>query len=553
MNLLKKFFFVNHKFFFLIIISLTLHLIAAYFSEGYYEQDEHFSILEPIIYKLGKNATLGWDFFYNYDKQWFLSFIFFYLIKFFIFCNIHSPFEWLFIIRIFTSLLGWISIICLIHIANKKITDQKFFNIFFYVVTLFWFYPYLHARPAPENISISFFIIAVTLFIYFFKNKKLIFVCGLLLGLSFVIRYTNLFIIGSFGLWILFFYKYKLFDLFIMFIGFLFIVFLSLLIDYWGYEEFTLVLRNYFMLNYEWQKSHYFQSNTKEWWYSFYLIFKEFLPPLSIIIIISMIIYWIRFPKNIITWITLPYFIFLCTLSHKETRFLFPILVFSPLFIIASFENLIVRGVNIFNKFFYYTFNRFFIKIIIGINILALIVLTIIPANNSTLLYKFLYKNEYEFDKVYIFDANPYKKSELLINFYRNENLSFTKILDYDECKKIQEYNYIRVKNKLNNDSKILTEYEEYKIEETQKYSYPNWIFEYHIKCNKESFFKYFPLEYVNNYFIVRNNQYVDYFENTQKSKCKMIYSTFPSWLYKINFYNWLASITTWHVYKCNT
>ena len=35
---------------------------------------------------------------------------------------------------------------------------------------------------------------------------------------------------------------------------------------------------------------------------------------------------------------TLPYFIFLCTIPHKETRFLFPILMISPFFILMAFN-----------------------------------------------------------------------------------------------------------------------------------------------------------------------------------------------------------------------
>ena len=76
--MIKIFFFYNHRYFYLILFSLFIHLLTAYFSQGFYEQDEHFSILEPITFKLGNNATLGWDFFLNYDKQWFLSMGFFY-------------------------------------------------------------------------------------------------------------------------------------------------------------------------------------------------------------------------------------------------------------------------------------------------------------------------------------------------------------------------------------------------------------------------------------------------------------------------------------------
>ena len=172
--MIKNFFFVNNKLFFLILLSLFFHLLASYFSQGFYEQDEHFSILEPIAFKLGKDATLGWDFFNYYSKQWFLSFFFYYLIRFLQFFGIESPFQWMFCIRILTSILGWFSIICLIHIAKKQINSQKYINIVIFLSTIFWFYPYLHARPASENISISFLIIVRITFSKFLELSVLL-------------------------------------------------------------------------------------------------------------------------------------------------------------------------------------------------------------------------------------------------------------------------------------------------------------------------------------------------------------------------------------------
>ena len=166
--MIKTFFFYNHRYFYLIILSLFAHLLTAYFSQGFYEQDEHFSILEPITFKLGENATLGWDFFFNYDKQWILSFCYFYLIKLLQIFEINSPFQWAFIIRLSSSLLGWLSIICLIHLTQKQLHDKKLEKILFLISSLFWFYPYIHARPASENISIIFLIFAVTLFSFLF-------------------------------------------------------------------------------------------------------------------------------------------------------------------------------------------------------------------------------------------------------------------------------------------------------------------------------------------------------------------------------------------------
>ena len=542
--MIKNFFFVNNKLFFLILLSLFFHLLASYFSQGFYEQDEHFSILEPIAFKLGKDATLGWDFFNYYSKQWFLSFFFYYLIRFLQFFGIESPFQWMFCIRILTSILGWFSIICLIHIAKKQINSQKYINIVIFLSTIFWFYPYLHARPASENISISFLIIAITLFSYFNKNRKVILLCGIIFGLSIISRYTNIIIVGSFGIWAILFRKIDFIDALLLFLGFLLIFGISILIDQWGYQNNTLVILNYFKWNYHWSHTmNYFASSSKTdfWWYNFYLILKEFLPPISIIIILSMIIYWIRYPKNIITWLSLPYFIFLCTNPHKEIRFLFPILIFSPIFIVAAFDNLIVRSINIVNVIISFTINKIVIYIFIFINILAFIVLSVIPANNTVLLYKFLYNNKYNIQNVYTLDKIPYKKSDLLINFYRNENIYFTKISSIEECKQLEAENNVKIENY----------YIEKKFKEKQRFSYPNWDYFYNVICNKEKFIDDFKLSEKKQYFIFKELNFYNFFIKKQQSKCFLIYSTLPKWLLKINYGNWQKNLSQWYVFSC--
>ena len=541
--MIRNFFLVDHKLFYLILVSLFFHLIAAYFSVGFYEQDEHFSILEPIISKLGENATLGWDFYINYIKQWFLSFIFLYLIKFLNIMGIESPFQWIFFIRIFSSILGWLSVISLIHLAKKQLDNEKYLNVFIFISTLFWFYPYFHARPASENISISFLIISITLFTYFRTNKRILLLCGIIFGLSIVTRYTNILIIGFFGIWAILFNKLNFKESVILTIGFSISFFISILIDYWGYQKNTFVILNYFQLNYHWSQIGYFSSsNTNMWWYNFYFIFKEFLPPISILLIISILGFWIRFPKNIITWMTLPYFIFLCITPHKETRFLFPILVFAPLFFVVTYQSLIFNGRNITNILLSYKVVKLILYFLIFINIIVLCLLSITPANNLTHAYKFLYENKYNIKNIYTLDKIPYRKSDLLINFYRNKEITFTKITTLKKCKEIE------LENKI-----IFDDYNGInKFFEIQKFSIPNWTYEYYINCNKNDFEKNFKLTKQKKYYMFHKLEYYDFFNNIQKNNCNIIYYTFPKWLFKINFKNWMGNLSAWYIFECS-
>ncbi len=548
--MIKKFFFYNHKYFYLILLSLILHLVAAYFSQGFYEQDEHFSILEPITFKLGENATLGWDFFFHYDKQWFLSFFYFYLIKFLNFINISSPFQWAFVIRLISSILGWLSILCLIHFTIKQLSNQNLIKPLFFISSLFWFYPYIHARAASENMSIIFLIFGITIFSFFRKNKKFLFLCGILLGLSFSIRFTNIFILGCFGLWALFFKKVNIIDSLILIISFLIVFIFSILIDYWGYgflfPNNSLVVLNYFILNREWASSGYFDTGTDAWWYNFYFILKEFLPPVSIFVIISLILFWFFNPKKMLTWLTLPYFIFLCTIPHKETRFLFPILMFTPYFLIMVTDRFYKSKKNILLILKDNIFTKIIIFITISVNCFALILLSITPANNATLLYKFLYENENSIKKIYTINKIPYRKSDLLINFYGNKNIHFVKITSQEECNKIGD-EIITINNKpINNFDK------ETIISEIQKFSYPKWTFDYSILCNLDTYFNKIYLS-EKTYYLTHKFKYLDFFENNENFSCKRIYSSLPKFLTSFKYRTLFKNLSSWHVFECDS
>ena len=535
MELFKKLFFFENNLFYFILLSLFFHLLAAYFSVGYYQQDEHFSVLEPINYKLGKDSTLGWDYFKLYDRSWFLSYIFYLTTKLVSLFNFNSPFTWTLFYRITASILGWFSIICMIHLSKKILKDKISFYISVIISTLLWFYPYFHARTSSENIGCSFLIIGITFFLFsnkFQYYKSILFLSGLIFGLSFLSRYTNIIPLVFFGFWALMINKNKFNELFITSFGFIIIFILGILIDYWGYNQILLSSFNYFLVNYQHNQMNYFPSHP--WWFHFYFIIKEFLPPLSIFVLISIILFWIKLPKNFITWVTLPLFFFLSIISHKETRYLFPILIFTPIFL-----GFLVENYFIYKKFFMNIFIKYILNLLIGlavtINFIVLIVLSTTPANNSINLFKFLYNNSYNIEKLYVMDKIPYRKSDLLINFYRNDNLKLVKVFEFEKC----PINVL--------DSNIETPYKEKQI-----YSYPNWFYKYDILCNKKNFLNNYVLSLENTYFLFSDLEYLNFFNNEYKSQCNLIYNTFPLWTLNYNYNNWLKRTTKWYLYNCN-
>lgn len=532
------------KYFFL--FSIIFHLIASYFSIGFFKYDEHFSILEAVNYKLNKDATLGWDFFQYYDRSWLLPFIYFIITKFLLFFSIDNPFVWAFFYRLFSAFLGIISLFCIIYFAIKIFKKSLSIYIASIISTTFWFYPFFHVRTSSENISVSLLLIGITIF--FLKKNSftnlIFFISGFVIGLAFIARFSLGVSILGFGIWALLINRDNFINLISTALGIIFAIIIGVIIDYWGYGSIQFTPYNYYIFN-GIILMNYFDSFP--WWYYFYIILNQFLPPISVLILISIIVFWLRKPLSFITWITLPSFIFLSTIPWKEIRLLFPILVFSPIYIASLFEYFSINK-KFFNSFFLIRFLKFFLAIFIIINFLALVVLSFIPANNGVGLFKFLYKNSKEINQIYTLDGIPFKKGDLLNNFYRHKNSNFISIMEKEQC---NESFFQKFKVETHNLENKIKYNEIIEFPEVQVFSTPKWIYKYKIFCNKDDFKNKLKLKNNINYFLFSNIDSINLFENYENNKCDLIYSTVPQWILSYNYNNWLSRSSNWYLVRC--
>ena len=140
---------------------------------------------------MGKNKTLVTTLYLLY----FISFL-----KIF---GISDPFSWSLIIRLFSSILGFFSIVYLFF-TIKDDFFRKNTNFNYFLFFTFWFYPFLHSRTSSENLSIIFYIFA---FCTLYKQIKLkshklnyfiLFNFSLLMGLGLVVKFNLVFTVLPF-------------------------------------------------------------------------------------------------------------------------------------------------------------------------------------------------------------------------------------------------------------------------------------------------------------------------------------------------------------------
>ncbi len=322
---------------FLFLLGGLILLVSAYFSEGYFQADEHYQIIEFANYKLGAITAeqLPWEFAAQM-RPGFQPLIAFLLIKGLGALGVSNPFIQIMCLRLLTALVVLFSIIYFlrrVQIIAAPLMRRVLVIILFF---LMWFMPLLMVRFSSENFSAIFIFITIAILFgdkYDLRLKHFLW-AGLTAGLAFLFRYQSSVMIAGLVLWMLFILKpgWKKLLCFVMIAGL--VSCLGFLCDRWLYGEWVCAPWNYFSNNILQDKLSTF--GVKPWHHYFSSGSEQLFLPLGIVVWFSIAVFWIRRFKSPITWISLPFVLFHVVLSHKEVRFLFPLLLFIPIIILDT-------------------------------------------------------------------------------------------------------------------------------------------------------------------------------------------------------------------------
>ncbi|NVO02261.1 MAG: hypothetical protein HXX09_06115 [Bacteroidetes bacterium] len=415
------------------ILSIIILLITAFFSTGYHHFDEHFQILEFAGLKLNMTvaSNLPWE--YHHQLRPALQpLIAVFLMKFLSIFGINNPFTIAFILRLLSAALAFIAMLLIYKNYENTITNEKLKKCFLLLSFFLWFMIYDSVRFSSENWSGSFFLIGFSLLNSKQNTSKYCyFLVGLIFGVSFLLRYQIGFLIFGMLSWVLViernFKKVALLSIgTIIFIG------IGIIIDKWFYGEWTLTAWNYFWYFFDQNVINgIYKFSVDPWWYYFEKTFFQTIPPFSIVIILCFFLVFFLKRKDLLTWTIVPFLLIHFIISHKEMRFLFPIIGFIPILIIKSIEIVQEKWKQ---DFIETKFVKIFIKLFFIVNILILAIVAFKPANDQISMYNFIYSNFQCKTVLYYFDANPYHRV-LDINFYKRQNLETKKISSINEIK----------------------------------------------------------------------------------------------------------------------
>ena len=412
------------------LLAAILFIVAAYFSAGFYQFDEHNQVMEFAGLKLGltEKQNLSWE--YGAQMRSAIQpFMVYVTHKVFGILSIDSPFTIAFIMRLFSAALSFLSIHLLIKAFIDKINGEKLKLTFVLLSFFLWFTVFNVVRFSSENIGGRLFIIAFSLFIIWKGlSKKQYFILGLILGLSFLFRYQNAFLIVGFVAWLFFINKSKFNDLLLLAGGVILMFGLGILIDKWFFEEWVLSTWNYFDENMLQHKMEGF--GISPWHYYFVQIFNVGIPPFSLLYIVPFVLLVIFRWKNPLVWIILPFLLIHIYIGHKELRFIFPVLGFIPLLAVQAGEVINGKWKGLLQSKFFKVFAvLFWIQ-----NGLFLLIVSFKAADSQVALYEKLYNRYDKPTVVFYIKDNPYVRA-MDVHYYKRKNLTVEGIHSINEIR----------------------------------------------------------------------------------------------------------------------
>lgn len=333
-------------------VSLLFHLLAAWFSHGFYDMDEQFQVLEFTNVLLGRSSAehLPWEFAAQI-RPWFQPTLYEGVLRVAQFIGVESPFEWARILRVFTGVLGWSAFVALAMASRRQFKAERNWHLAVTLGSLLWCLPYLSVRTSSESMSTAFCVLGLASLLHLDQvnpNKEvsqgsregliLSLIGGLFLGLAFECRFQIGFMVAGVLAWVMVFTRRSWRNVLWALFGILIVVGVCALVDRRGYQSWAFPPWNYFYQNLVEGRAASFGVEPPIYY------FREFFqmhPPLGALMVLTFVLGWLFAPLSPWTWATVPFFWIHQGLAHKEPRFLFPMAVFAPFVLIQALEGLV--------------------------------------------------------------------------------------------------------------------------------------------------------------------------------------------------------------------
>lgn len=434
----------------IVLASLVIYLTCAVFSIGYLHPDEHYQIIEFAKWKLQETTpqAIAWEHSATIRPtlQPVLSME---IIRLCGWIGVDNPFHQVMVLRILTSLVMLYCMHVFIKAAGRWVNPEHR-KALLAATLFFWLMPMISARFSSETLGVACLLLLLAKLLD--KEQPSLHEAmwmGIIAALGFEFRYQMAFALVGIIAWILAVGRYRWQVWCIATLGFLGGMALCTRLDCWFYGKMVFVPYNYYYMNIV---RHMAASFGESPWYIYFLQL-VFVPTLGIglPIVLSVCIGTFKHYRNPVVWAFWAFLLIHSAISHKEPRFLFPLIPLLPLFMVWTYEILLVK-LN-------YRLKIALIGLIVLVNSCGLVHVIFKPATyGKASMMQYLCERACGQDSLKVKTSrgsNPFHTGQLIAQFY------LWQPMDVEECDSIsneekREIDVIVLQNKDSIDRKRL-------------------------------------------------------------------------------------------------
>jgi phosphatidylinositol glycan class B len=356
-------------------------------THGVYQVDEYFQVVEAASYLLGRTpfADLTWEF-PAQIRPFLQPALYAGLGRAAAALGVTDPFALLHLFRLATAVAGWGALLVAYRAFAPGLRDPRSRGLLAATLGLAYFVPFLAGRTSSETLTGALLLVALSLAHRPGGAGRAI-LTGLFLGLAFDVRFqTGLAAAGVVAHALLYprAGTSRWGTTLALLIGAGLAAGAGLLVDAWAYGTPVFTPWNYLRVNVFEGKASSFGTLPV---FAYPALLLAAFPPFGAFAVAGLALLWLRRPRHLLTWATVPFFLGHSLIAHKEVRFLFPLLLPALIGLVLLLDEA-GSGEGRGARVLAWVGRAFSHPVTVGLNLLGLVAVCLLPSPDNLEMHR---------------------------------------------------------------------------------------------------------------------------------------------------------------------
>lgn len=314
--------------------------LCAWCSSGFIQMDEHFKVLEAATSRAGLVPDADAATQLDHTRSFLLPAVAIVVRRAMWAFGVRDPFELVAVLRALTGVLYILAVVRLARATRPWFQTAALWHVAYASALLLWFAPVVAVRFSSEGWSGPWFVIGLATMIDAARGPskgQQFALAGAAMGVAFAARYQTVVLAVAAIAWLTFAARARPRAIALMVVGFGCVVGASLALDRWGYGVWRLTPWNYYydQLVLGTLADH----DTESAWRLVWGEIARMCLPIGVVVVSGVLVGWVRKPKSVLTCVMVAFVLFHLSFSHKEERFLNPLVPMLPFIACLGFDD----------------------------------------------------------------------------------------------------------------------------------------------------------------------------------------------------------------------